>query len=322
MPWATRGLREGVVTTPYPRRPDGYGPSFKGHVVCGQAAGGAEVIAAAAECPTGAIEVGAQGARLDRGRCVLCGRCCEVAPQSFHFAAGFETAAITRQALVVPGREPDEAEVARVREQLSRRVRALRRSVHLRHVDAGSDGSEEWEIAALMGPVYDVQRLGVFFTASPRHADVLLVTGTSTAGMLAPLRQTYDAMPSPKVVVAVGTDAVSGGLVGGTYASGNGVEGAVPVDVFVPGSPPSPFSILYGILLAVGLVGQAPGGRGPGGRAPDEPSPGGRAPDEPAPGGRAPSERATTLADVEAAERKALAPERGPVAPNRKAVAR
>ena len=260
MPWVTRGLREGIVTTPYPRHPDGYGRSFKGHVVCEEKATGTEVAAAAAACPTGAIEVGAGGARLDRGRCVLCGRCCEVAPGSFHFQPGFETAALARPALVVPGRGPDDGEVARVREQLRRRVKALRRSVHLRHVDAGSDGSEEWEIAALMGPIYDINRLGIFFTASPRHADVLLVTGVGTSGMLVPLRLTYDAMPSPKVVIAVGTDAVSGGLTGGTYASGKGVAAAVPVDVFVPGSPPSPFGILYGILLAVGLVGQAPRG--------------------------------------------------------------
>ena len=261
MPWVTRGLREGIVTTPYPRRPDGYGTSFKGHVVCVEGATGAEVGAAAAACPTGAIEVGAGGARLDRGRCVLCGRCCKVAPRSFHFEPGFETAALARPALVVPGREPDDGEVARVREQLHRRVKVLRRSVYLRHVDAGSDGSDEWEIAALMGPIYDIQRLGIFFTASPRHADVLLVTGVGTAGMLASLRLTYEAMPGPKVVIAVGTDAVSGGLAGGTYASGKGVAGAVPVDVFVPGSPPSPFSILHGILLAVGLVGQTPGER-------------------------------------------------------------
>jgi len=261
MPWATRGLREGIVTTPYPRYPDGYGRLFKGYVVCEERATGAEVAVAAATCPTGAIEVGAGGARLDRGRCVLCGRCCKVAPRWFHFEPGFETAALARPALVVPGREPDDVEVARAREQLRRRVKALRRSLYLRHVDAGSDGSEEWELAALTGPIYDVQRLGIFFTASPRHADVLLVTGVGTAGMLAPLRLTYDAMPSPKVVIAVGTDAVSGGLAGGTYASGKGVAGVVPVDVFVPGSPPSPFSILHGILLAVGLVRQPPAER-------------------------------------------------------------
>ena len=256
MPWVTRGLREGIVTTRYPRRPDGYGVSFEGHVVCEPGATGTEVEAAVAGCPTEAIEMTAGGARLDRGRCVLCGRCCELAGRWFHFRPGFETATLERGALVVPERDGDDEALARAREQLGNRVKALRRSVHLRHVDAGSDGSEEWEMAALTGPIYDIHRLGIFFTASPRHADVLLVTGVGTAGMASPLRQTYDAMPSPKVVIAVGTDAVSGGLAGGTYASGKGVAGLVPVDVFVPGSPPSPFGILYGILLAVGLVGE------------------------------------------------------------------
>ena len=260
MPWVTRGLREGIVTTRYPCRPDGYGVPFEGRVVCERGATGGDVDAAAAACPTGAIAVDGAGARLDRGSCILCGRCCDIAPRSFHFEPGFETASLCRRALVVPAGEGDDETIARAREQLRERVKGLRRSVHLRHVDAGSDGSEEWEIAALTGPIYDIQRLGVFFTASPRHADVLLATGVCTAGMQASLRLTYEAMPSPKVVIAVGTDAVSGGLVGGTYASGQGVAGTVPVDVFVPGSPPSPFGILYGILLAVGLVGEAPGG--------------------------------------------------------------
>jgi Ni,Fe-hydrogenase III small subunit len=126
--------------------------------------------------------------------------------------------------------------------------------VHIRHVDAGSDGAEEWEIAALLGPVYDVGRLGIFFTASPRHADLLLVTGAGSTGMAGPLATTYEAMPDPRVVVAVGTDAISGGLVGPGYATTGGVGGVVPVDVWVPGSPPSPFSILHGLLLAVGLL--------------------------------------------------------------------
>ena len=260
MPWVTRGLREGIVTTRYPRRPDGYRAPFEGHVVCERGATGADVEAAAVACPTGAITLEAAGARLDWGSCILCGRCCDIAPRSFHFDPGFETAALRRRALVVPAGEGDDETIAQAREQLRDRVRGLRRSVHLRHVDAGSDGSEEWEIAALTGPIYDIHRLGVFFTASPRHADVLLVTGVCTAGMQTSLRLTYEAMPSPKVVIAVGTDAVSGGLVGGTYASGQGVAGTVPVDVFVPGSPPSPFGILYGILLAVGLVGETPGG--------------------------------------------------------------
>ena len=106
-----------------------------------------------------------------------------------------------------------------MRGALRARTRALRRSVHLRHVDAGSDGTEEQEILALLNPVYDIHRLGIFFTASPRHADVLLVTGAGARGMAEPLRRTYDGMPDPKVVIAVGTDAVSGGLLARSYAA-------------------------------------------------------------------------------------------------------
>jgi Ni,Fe-hydrogenase III small subunit len=173
-------------------------------------------------------------------------------PDRFAFDRSPEVAALERLALVVP-RDTDEA-VEVVRKELAERVRALRRSVHIRHVDAGSDGSEEWEVAALTNPVYDVQRLGIFFTASPRHADLLLVTGVGTAGMAGPLQTTFEAMPDPKVVVAAGTDAISGGLVHPSYASGPGIGSTVPVDVWIPGSPPSPFSLLNGILVGVGLL--------------------------------------------------------------------
>ena len=110
-------------------------------------------------------------------------------------------------------------------------------------------------MAALTNPIYDVQRLGIYFTASPKHADVLLVTGVGAAGMLDPLRHTYEVMPQPKVVIAAGTDAISGGLIGRATPRRAGSATHVPVDVFVPGSPPTPFGLLHGILLAVGLLG-------------------------------------------------------------------
>ena len=178
-------------------------------------------------------------------------------PNSFAFSASVEAAALDRFALVVPHVADNDESLARLRAELHRRVRSLRRSVHIRHVDAGSDGSEEWEIAALVNPIYDVQRLGIFFTASPRHADILLVTGTGTAGMSGPLQRTFEAMPAPKVVIAAGTDAISGGLVHPTYASGPGVGSILPVDVWIPGSPPSPFTLLHGVLVGIGLLPEA-----------------------------------------------------------------
>lgn len=257
--WVLRGLRDGVVTTRWPARPDPYADGWRGPVY-GSAAGRAGLLP---PCPTGAISVTADAVRVDQGRCILCGRCVAERPDLFAWsqgATGPATAALAREALVVP--EPPETDqaVEAIRARLRARTAALRRSVHVRHVDAGSDGSEEWEIQALLGPVYDIGRLGVFFTASPRHADVLLVTGAGARGMSGPLRTTYDGMPDPKVVIAVGTDAVSGGLLSESEAVTGGVAATVPVDVWLPGSPPSPFGILNALLIAIGQL--ANGGKG------------------------------------------------------------
>jgi Ni,Fe-hydrogenase III small subunit/ferredoxin len=274
MAWLWRGLRDGIVTTPYPKRPDSYGAAFHGAVTVrapsrpeGSTRHGPDRGATIEElCPTNAISVGSDedGApTLDRGRCILCGRCIEARPDLFTFETSPEVATIGRGSLVVPSGPEDDETLRRMRAELYRRVRALRRSVHVRHVDGGSDGAEEWEIAALNNPVYDVQRLGIYFTATPRHADILLATGVGTAGMVGPLRRTHEAMPDPKVVIAAGTDAVSGGLVHPTYSSGPGVGSILPVDVFVPGSPASPFSLLHGILLAIGILPERNGHKGP-----------------------------------------------------------
>ena len=274
-PWALRGLREGVVTTRWPTKADAYADGWRGHAtpVGSRREDTAEL---AGLCPTGAIGPGSgQDVVLDTGRCVLCGRCVQERPDVFAWSAGVAAAALTRSGLVVPERAETEEELAAVRDALARRTSVLRRSVHLRHVDAGSDGSEEQEIAALLNPVYDIGRLGIFITASPRHADVLLVTGAGAHGMAEPLRRTYDGMPDPKVVIAVGTDAVSGGMLGadghatsgGVGAGGvtaGGVGEIVPVDVWLPGSPPPPFAILHALLLALDRL---PGSAGRGGRS-------------------------------------------------------
>jgi formate hydrogenlyase subunit 7 len=158
--------------------------------------------------------------------------------------------------LLSDGQDTARRDLATVQEGLRLRVAAFRRSLHIRHVDAGSDGSEEAEILALGNPFYDISRLGIFFTPSPRHADILLVTGPVTRAMERPLRLTYEAMPAPKLVMAVGTSACSGGIFGASYATLGGVDRVLPVDVYVPGSPPNPLSLLQGLLLAVGRIEQ------------------------------------------------------------------
>ena len=248
--WILRGLRKGVVTSRYPHRPDPELEGFRARIeVANRESAGAELEAI---CPTGAIRVEAGRVSLDRGACILCGACVEVAPERFRFSSAYETADRRRAGLVVG--EAVERTLEEVRVPLAAQARPLRRSVHIRHVDAGSDGSEEWEIAALTNPYYDMQRLGLYFTLSPRHADVLLVTGGVTTAMRAPLERAYEVMPEPKAVIAAGTDACSGGLAATCGEIASGVDRVLPVDVYVPGSPPSPLALLHGLLLAAGIV--------------------------------------------------------------------
>ena len=128
------------------------------------------------------------------------------------------------------------------------------RSLHVRHLDVGSCNGCDWEIAALLNPIHDVQRLGIDFVASPRHADLLLVTGVMTRNLEEAALRTYEAMPEPRLVVAVGACAISGGVFAGTYAARDGIGGVLPVDVFIPGCPPRPEALIQGLLLAMGRM--------------------------------------------------------------------
>ena len=142
-------------------------------------------------------------------------------------------------------------DLATTQERLARRAAALGRSIFVRHVDAGSDFSCDQEVHALFNPFYDLNRLGIFLTATPRHADLLLVTGAVTFAMRQPLLRTFEAMPEPKLVVAVGTAAASGSIYGSDAVAGP-VDRILPVDVKVPGAPPAPLSIMHGIWVALG----------------------------------------------------------------------
>jgi Ni,Fe-hydrogenase III small subunit len=140
-------------------------------------------------------------------------------------------------------------------DRLRERIRGrLGRSLHVRQVDAGSCNGCELEISATANPLYDLERFGVHLVASPRHADVLLVTGPVTRNMEIALRKTYDATPEPRIVVAVGACGCSGGIFGeATYAAVGGVDRVLPVDVYIPGCPPRPQAILNGLLVAMGI---------------------------------------------------------------------
>ena len=246
--WLVRGLRKGRITTRYPARDEPAPPGFHGRIRLLEASGAPSAVVGV--CPTEAITVDEVGrVRLDRARCILCGDCVRAHPDRFAFEALYPTGSNNRAALIAG---PDEYDAKPLRRALGDRARMLRRSIHVRHIDCGSDGSEEWEIQALWNPYYDIQRLGFFLTAAPRHADILIVTGAVTAPMRAPLERTWQVMPEPKALLAVGTEACTGALTAG--ATAGGVDQIMPVDVYVPGSPPSPIAIMHGLLLATGVL--------------------------------------------------------------------
>jgi Ni,Fe-hydrogenase III small subunit/formate hydrogenlyase subunit 6/NADH:ubiquinone oxidoreductase subunit I len=251
--WFLRGLSHSRVTTRYPRGEEPPPPGFRARALLDpDAIGPDEAARLAASCLPGALTVTAGGSlRLDGSRCIGCGLCVAASDgRAVAIDPGYELAARSRERLLV-GDGAREADLA-----VAALAGPFRRSMHIRHVDTGSDGAVEQEIAALLNPYYDMQRLGLFFTATPRHADVLLVTGPVTRPMEGPLRRTYEAMPEPRVVVAAGTDACSGSIWTEPEVLG-GVDRVLRVDVYIPGDPPNPIALLHGLLLAAGRVPEA-----------------------------------------------------------------
>jgi Ni,Fe-hydrogenase III small subunit len=156
---------------------------------------------------------------------------------------------LTHRPLTEPAPKPDDAALAELAAQVNDAARKkLGRSLSIRQVDAGSCNGCELEIHALSNAFYDLERFGLRFVASPRHADVLMVTGPVTKNMREALERTYNATPDPKWVVAVGACAVDGGVFAGSYAVVGGVKDVVPVDLHIPGCPPSPQALLAGLL--------------------------------------------------------------------------
>ncbi len=261
-------LKTGVVTSDYPRTAARVSEHFRGRPVFDferwrDARPAAEV------CPTGAITLldrdATRQVTVDYGLCVFCGQCADGAVR---ITREFELATKHRDDLVFVAEyhlKPDgthqkfissstgqERAVAASGAQLGRKIhQILGRSLAIREVDAGSCNGCELEIVALNNPVHDIERFGIHFVASPRHADMLLVTGPVTRNMELALRKTYAATPDPKVVVAVGACGISGGIFGINYATRGGVDQVIPVDVYIPGCPPRPEALLHGIMLAV-----------------------------------------------------------------------
>ncbi|MEN6548072.1 MAG: 4Fe-4S dicluster domain-containing protein [Armatimonadia bacterium] len=203
----------------------------------------------AAVCPTGAITVTSDEhgplVALDRGRCIGCQACIEACPsKTIVTDRSTRTAVRTREELILTNR-PTEPSTAPVWQKL------FHRSLHVREVSTGSNATD-LEVLATTNAVFDVARFGIHYVASPRFADALLVTGPVGKAMQEPLRRCYGAMSEPRLVIAAGTDAISGGLHAGGYAEANGVADLLPVSCFIPGDPPHPWSLIHGLLLIMG----------------------------------------------------------------------
>ena len=200
-------------------------------------------------CPTGAL--GRGPLRIDLSRCLFCGSCQRACTTgAIRFSSDHELAARRREALEASGGEhaaPVESLGAPLRKLLGR-------SLRLRQVSAGGCNGCEAELVALGNVVFDASRFGIQFVASPRHADGIVVTGPVTCNMGQALRATYDATPRPKIVVAVGACALSGGPFAGGAEILTGLPSDLPVDLFVPGCPPHPLTILHGLLRLLGRL--------------------------------------------------------------------
>jgi Ni,Fe-hydrogenase III small subunit/ferredoxin len=262
-------FKAGIVTTKYPKDGAQIPERGRGRPAF-DFANWRDARPAADACPADAIAVsdarGFRSVAVDYGRCTFCGECAAASPEGVRMTSEFELAAADRGDLVVEAEymlAPDGAHRRLVRDvsaekagrQLAVEIhRLLGRSLAIREVDAGSCNGCELEINALNNSVYDIERFGIHFVASPRHADMLLVTGPVTRNMEMALRKTYAATPDPKLVVAVGACGISGGMFGTNYATRGGVDQVLPVDVYIPGCPPRPEALLYGILLAIGRL--------------------------------------------------------------------
>lgn len=201
--------------------------------------------ALAGVCPTGAIT--AAPVTLDLGRCTFCGECARQFPGKVMFTKDYKLATNERHRLVVrEGEElPVEINPALVRKEVRR---VLGNSLKLRQVSAAGDNSAEWELGAANNVQFDMGRFGIEFVASPRHADGVVITGPLSENMAEPLQICYDAIPEPKIVVLAGTDAISGGVFEGSAALDRSFLERYPVDLYIPGNPPHPLTVINGLL--------------------------------------------------------------------------
>jgi len=196
-------------------------------------------------CPVAAIS--SNPVKIDLGKCTFCGECSRQFPNKIKFTSDYKIATNERDRLIIKEGDDKLVEVnpEKVRSEIHR---VFGRSLKLRQVCAGGDNSCEMELNAANNVQFDMSRFGIDFVASPRHADGIVITGPITKNMAVPLQICYDAIPEPKIIVLVGTDAISGGIHAGSAALDRSFLEKYPVDLYIPGNPSHPLTIINGLL--------------------------------------------------------------------------
>ena len=243
-------LRQKHRTVAYPAKPPTLPDRLRGAPELSPEKCPADCAACAAACPVGAVSRAGGALRIDLGKCLFCADCAAACPHgAIRFTRDHRLAARKREHLLIGAGERQLAEA------LDAKMKSLfGRSLKLRQVCAGGCGACEADTNVLGTVVFDLGRFGIQFVASPRHADGLLVTGPVTENMALALKKTYDALPEPRLVIAVGACAISGGPYAGHAEVRNGADAIVPVDLYIPGCPPHPATILDGLLRLLGRL--------------------------------------------------------------------
>ncbi|MCB2169387.1 MAG: NADH-quinone oxidoreductase subunit NuoB [Deltaproteobacteria bacterium] len=235
-------FEQGYRTSRYPKEPIQLPERYRGRPQIVLDAPAELAARCAAACPQEAID--AQNKRIDMGRCVFCGTCERLSEGRFvKFTQDFEIATAEKEHLITDGSLPALADHAKQHFK-----KLLGRSLQLRQVSAAGCNSCEADLNVLATPFFDLARFGINFVASPRHADAIVVTGPISQNMKTALLQTYDAVPTPKAVIAVGSCTLSGGPFRGSPEITEGLDQLLPVDLFIPGCPPHPLTNLHAFL--------------------------------------------------------------------------